>query len=379
MTYKKFQDWYHQANIKHLLLYEHDGYLISPPFATKRCEDYNKIMKYDGTVSYIDTELPKGTSKTNSVINVDGSSWFIPYAIYDEFNTLLELKNETVIHHKLESSGKGQFYSGASNGTVGFSFPLGYEGTQYALLIKNNSVNLLPFTHTVSKAHMGTVYCNGKFYSMPRGDEPNYNNLVSYDGEKFEEYYVSVEAGVTRKFTDLIAVGNKLYSLPFGETSGLNEAIEFDTETKTFNNYKLDVVDFPKKFNCMVLLDDTIIGLPYGDKNDTNSRYGVIFDTVTKTNKSFDIGLTFGGKYRYRCGITFNNLAWFFPGGSPSCPIIVVDKFGKIIYERKFKHLMFGRPIVYKEKIYALAYEIESEKQMLYTFDTNFNITVIDI
>jgi hypothetical protein len=162
MAYKKFQDWYHQANIKHLILHNHNGYLISPPFATKKCEDYNKIMKYDGTVSYIDTELPKGTSKTNSVINVDGSSWFIPYAIYDEFNTVLELRNETVIHHKLEASGKGQFYSGASNGDVGFSFPLGYEGTQYALLIKDNNVTLLPFFHTVSKAHMGAVYCNGK-------------------------------------------------------------------------------------------------------------------------------------------------------------------------------------------------------------------------
>jgi hypothetical protein len=129
----------------------------------------------------------------------------------------------------------------------------------------------------------------------------------------------------------------------------------------------------------MVLLDNVIIGLPYGDKNDTNSRYGIVFDTVNKTSKSFDVGLGFGGKYRYRSGISFNELAWFFPSGSPNCPILVIDKFGKIVYERKFEHLMFGRPVIYKEKIYILVYSIETEQQMIYIFDENFNITVVDI
>ena len=58
MTYKAFQDWYVDGNIKHLVLYPYNDYLISPPFATKRCEKYNKILKYDGNISYIDTDLP---------------------------------------------------------------------------------------------------------------------------------------------------------------------------------------------------------------------------------------------------------------------------------------------------------------------------------
>ena len=34
---------------------------------------------------------------------------------------------------------------------------------------------------------MGTVYCNGKYWSMPRGDVAGYNNLVSFDPYPYTE------------------------------------------------------------------------------------------------------------------------------------------------------------------------------------------------
>jgi hypothetical protein len=376
--YKAFQDWYHEGNIKHLLLHEHNGNLISPPFATNRCKDYNRIMKYDGSISYIETALPPATSKTNCVLTVNGSSWFVPYGIYDDYNVVLELKDDTPIIHTVKAEGKGQFYSGASNGSVGFSFPLGYEGTQYALIIKNSKPELIPMK-CIAKAHMGTVYCNNKFYSMPRGDQPGYNNLVSFDGERFDYYHVPVESTISRKYTDLIVVGNKLFSLPFGEQSGLNDVVEFDTITQQISLHKLNVPDFAKKFNSMLTLGELIVGMPYGDEFSQDSNWGVIFNTVTKESKPIDIEITHGGKYRYRCGIEFNDLAVFFPSGTPQCPIIAVDKNGSIVKKLQFTNIMFGRPIIHKSHIHVLAYNTVNETQSLYIFDSNLKYEQLDL
>lgn len=379
MSYKAFQDWYREGDIKHLLLYEHNGYLISPPFATERCIDYNKILKYDGTVSYIDTELPPAVSKTNAVVEVNGNSWFIPYGIYENnYGTVLKLHEDTPVYTYVQASGKGQFYSGASNGTTGFSFPLGYSGTQYCLYIKDDYPALIPF-ESVEKAHMGTVYCNGKYYSMPRGDVPGYNKLVSFDGTSFESYHVPVNENVTRKFTDLIAIDNKLYSLPFGETPGLTEVVEFDTITKEFNLYKLDVPDFAKKFNSMVRLGNKIIGMPYGDEYTQDSNWGVVFDTVTKQSKSIDIGITHGGKYRYRSGIAYNNHAVFFPSGTPQCPVYIINENGLVFRVYQFENQMFGRPIIYKDKIHIISYDVVKETHHMYIFNERFEHEVIDL
>lgn len=381
MTYKKFQDWYIEGNIKHLLLYKHNDCLISPPFSTERCIDYNKIMKYDGEVTYIDTDLPPCVSKTNCVVSVNNNSWLIPYGIYESnYNTVLQLTPDFVpINNYIEAEGKGQFYSGASNGTEAFSFPLGYEDTQYALYIKDDIPKLIPFNHSVAKAHMGTVYCNGKFYSMPRGDEPGYTKLMCFDGENFTSYDVPVNPDITRKFTDFVVKNNMIYSLPYGEQQGLNEVVEFNTETNTINLYKLDVPDFAKKYNSMVLNGNHIIGLPYGDEYCEDSNWGIVFDTVTKQSKSFDIGINHGGKYRYRSGICYYNLSVFFPGGTPSCPIIAVNTAGDIVYRKHYPEIMFGRPVIYDSKIYVLGYNIHTEKQYLYSFDEAWTEKVIEI
>lgn len=381
MKYKAFEDWYREGNIKHLLLYEYNGYLISPPFATERCKEYNKILKYDGSISYIETKLPHGTSKTNCVLNINGSAWLIPYGIYsDNMDMVLKLKDDEPEYIHILANGKGQFYSGASDGVTGFSFPLGYEGTQYCLYIKNDITTLIPF-NSVNKAHMGTVYCNGKYYSMPRGDEPNYNNLVSFDGENFEYFYIPVDESITRKFTDIVTIDHTLYSLPYGEQSGLNEVVEFNTSTKEIKLHKLDMPDFAKKFNSMVRVGDKIIGLPYGDEHCTNSNYGIVFDTVTKKSKPIDIGITHGGKYRYRSGIEYRGYAIFFPTGSPQCPIMILNQRGSITGVYYFDNVMFGRPIIYKGDIHVLAYDTIKETHHLYIFSfiDKFEFKVINL
>lgn len=382
MTYKAFEDWYREGNIKHLLLAEHNGDLISPPFATERCIDYNKIMHYNGTdIGYIDTTLPPAVSKTNCVLHINSSSWFIPYGIYESnYNTVLELTKDLVpINHTIAAIGKGQFYSGASNNVTGFSFPLGYEATQYGLYIKDNKPILIPFEHSVDKAHMGTVYCNSKYWSMPRGDQPGYNKLVSFDGEVFNAYDVPVDVSVTRKFTDIIVKDNVLYSLPYGEGIGLTEVVEFDTISETFTMHELDIPNFAKKFNSMVMVGDNIIGLPYGDEQCNHSNYGIVFNTVTKESKKFDIGIGQGGKYRYRSGIEYNNCAIFFPVGSPQYPMIVINGDGTLKCIYNFTYYLFGRPVIYKDKLHILAYHIEDESQHMFVFDDEFFYNVIDL
>ena len=379
MSYKSFQDWYHEASIKHLLLYEYQGNLISPPFATEQCKDYSRILIWNNTShQYIDLNLPPVTSKTNAVVEAGGSLWFIPYGIYDEFNTVVELRDLEIIYHHINKPGKGQFYSAASNGSSAFSFPLGYEETSYGIYINDRQVKPVEFDKRQHvKLHMGCVYANGKFWSMPRSDTEGYINLVSFDGEKFEQYPIAnINSTITRKYTDIVVVGSTLYALPFGETAGLNDIVEFDTVNEIFTLHKINGPDFAKKYNVATLVNDKIIAVPYGDEHCQDSNLGIIFDTVTKEITQFDINIYHGGKYRYRCGVSYHNHAFFFPAGTPSCPIIKVSQNGVVEKTLLLENIMLGRPIVYNNKMFVMAYNIDTQEQSILSFNQDLELVV---
>ena len=100
MTYKSFEDYYREAEIKHLVLFKHNGCLISPPFCTDRCKDYSRVMIYkNGSCNWIDVDTPPATSKYNSMISIGNSVFFAPYGIWDKFNTVLEINFDTTSPH----------------------------------------------------------------------------------------------------------------------------------------------------------------------------------------------------------------------------------------------------------------------------------------
>jgi len=246
MTYKAFEDFYHDEMIKHLVLHKHGDYLVSPPFATDQCKDYSKFMFYkDGAVSYLDLELPPATSKFNGICSIGDSIWTIPYGIYDEFNVVLQIRNGKPIYHRINRAGKGQFYSLDTNGVDACSFPLGYEDTAFAIYIKDDKVNYIDFpSNGHRKMHMGTTYCNGRYWSPPRGDTPGYCDIVSYSGTEIEKFTVLLpDPSITRKYSDFIAYGNKLFALPFGERGNLVEMLIFDTTTFEYSLQHLDIAD----------------------------------------------------------------------------------------------------------------------------------------
>ena len=374
MTYKAFEDFYKEANIKHLLLHDYNNKLLSPPFATEKCKEYSNIW-IDG--KFIDLNLPAATSKTSAVTTIQDSVWFIPYGIYDNFNTVVQVKHNNVIKHQLPFKGKGQFYSVASNDSTAFSFPLGYEGTNNSIYIKDDTVTVHPLPHKGKKLHMGTVYCNGRYWSMPRGDEPGYNTLLSFDGDQYQSYELDVDPNITRKYTDIIVKGNTLYSLPFGETKGLNTVVEFDTETNTATYHTINGVDFAKKYNCGVLVGDKIIALPYGDEHADDSNWGLVFDTVTKESQQFDIKLNFGGKYRFRSGIEYMGNVYFFPSGTPSCPIIKINKNGNILTTAHLDNTMLGRPVIYNNQLCAIGHNMHTSKEVIYKFEEDLSYAVL--
>lgn len=378
MAYKAFQDWYHEASIKHLLLHEYQGNIVSPPFATEKCKTYNKMLIWNRNEHrWLDLDLPPVTSKTNAVVEADESLWLIPYGIYDNFSTVVELNGLDITYHDTKHPGKGQFYSVATDGKRAFSFPLGYEETSYGIYIENKSVKAIEFDKQAHiKLHMGCVYSNGKFWSMPRSDTSGYDKLVSFDGSSFDFFTVpGIDTSITRKFTDLIAVDNTLYALPFGETPGLNDIIEFNTDSKTFCLHRIRGPDFAKKYNASVLVDNKIIGLPYGDEHFYNSNLGIVFDIETKEILQFDIGIAHGGKYRYRSGIAYRNHAYFFPAGTPSCPIMKIDKNGNIIKKLFLENTMVGRPIIYQDKLFVMCYCIDTQDHKILSFDSDLNST----
>lgn len=384
MTYKAFEDFYKESEIKHLVLHQHEGFLVSPPFGTEKCKDYNKFFYYkNGSFDFVDLDLPPAISKFNGICSIKDSIWTIPYGIFDQFEIILQLKNKIPIYHKINRPGKGQFYSLASNGEEAFSFPLGYEDTSFVIHIKNDQINLKDFeTNGHKKMHMGTVYCNGKFWSPPRGDSLGYCDVVSYDGNDIRTYFIKFDQShILRKYTDFVVRGNKLFTLPFGQNGHLDQILIFDTETETYELKKLNLPVFFKKYNAAVLLDEILIGVPYGDKSQQDGNYGIVYNCETGENKNFviDDSLGFGGKYRFRSGIEFNNLAIFIPAGTPAAPLIVIDKEGKISYKKFFKDYVLGRPVKYENKIWFIGYHIQSKNHFLISLDSDFSTEFIPI
>lgn len=384
MAYKAFEDFYREAQIKHLVLHQHGNYLVSPPFGTDQCKDYNRFMFYkDGKFEFLDLDLLPATSKFNGICSIEDDIWAIPYGIFDNFQTVLQIKNKQAIYHPISKTGKGQFYSLASDGQQGFSFPLGYEDTAFAIHIKNNSVSLVDFElKGHKKMHMGTVYCNGKFWSPPRGDTIGYQNVVSFDGSKIEVYPVDFDQShILRKYTDFIVFENKLYALPFGQNGHLDQMLIFDTDTLTYRLDRLDIPVFFKKYNCGVLVGDTIVALPYGDKGQDNSNYGLVYNCNTGQHTSFDLGRTlgFGGKYRFRNGIECNGYAVFFPAGTPSAPLVVLDTLGNNIHRAYYQDYVLGRPIKYNNKLWTVAYHISTKEQFLMSVGSDFAAEFIPI
>lgn len=374
MSYKAFQDFYIEEDIKHLVLHEHNGLLVSPPFCTEKCKKYSSVMVMNVEENrkwFVDLDIPEATSKFNSVVSLNDSIWFIPYGIWDDFDVVVQLKNFKPIYHKIKKTGKGQFYSVATNGQTAFSFPLGYQDTSFCIYIKDDTVHTIDFQKEFhSKLHMGTVYCNGSYWSAPRGDTENYINLVKFDGKQILFFPLDLKNKKnTRKYSDLIVVENILYALPYGENSGTTEILEFDTITETYKLYDLDIPDFAKKFNTGVLVDDVIVAVPYGDEHQQNSNWGLIFNIKTKEYKIFDIGLTFGGKYRFRSGVNVNGKAVFLPTGSPACPILVIDKDGNVSKIDWNSNYILGRPIIYNNQIVTMCYDSLNQENYLLKID----------
>ena len=378
MTYKSFEDFYREAKIKHLVLWQDNDNLISPPFCTDNCKDYSKVMILKDNLDFIDIDTPRATSKFNAMARIDDSLWFVPYGIWDQFNVIIEIKNNIPITHYINSSSKGQFYNLASNGTSAFSAPLGYDTVSFALFIKNGEIKQIPMPDNGElKKHMGVVFHNNHYWSPPRGEGYDYNQILKFNPDTEELNFIEVDLPKSRrKYSDFIISGDKLFALPLGRDFELNHMLIVDTKTDSVELIKLNVPRFVKKYNAGVLLQDTIVAMPYGHKDDKENNYGLLFNTKTYEHSTFDIGQEFGGKYRFRSGVEFNNLAVFFPTGSPNVEIIAIDINGNIVWKNLFREYVFGRPIVYNNKVITLAYHIETKKHYLFSlmssFETNF-------
>lgn len=385
MSYKSFEDFYKDATIKHLVLFQHGDYLVSPPFCTDKCKDYSNVLIYkDGKITLIPVETSPATSKYNSMVSIGNSAFFAPYGIWDNFNTVLELNFDTMQpkYHTVDSTGKGQFYNMASDGVTAFAAPLGYEPVSFALLVKDGQVKQIPVPEDLAlKRHMGSVYANGSYYSPPRGETLDYNCILKFNPDTETVTMIEVKdlPHSKRKYSDFIVVGDKLYALPFGREQYLQHMLILDTKDDSVELVELNVPKFMKKYNAGVVLADIIIAMPYGHKDDGDANYGLVFNTTTKEHSTFDIGEAFGGKYRFRCGTAFNNLAVFLPAGTPGAPIIAVDKKGNVVYKEHFPEYIIGRPLVYKNCILSLAYHIETKIHYLFFLDKNFHTSYIRI
>ena len=381
MSYKSFEDYYREAEIKHLVLFKHNNYLISPPFCTDKCKDYSRVLIYkDGGVAWFHVDTPPATSKYNSMISIGNSAFFAPYGIWDEFNTVLELDTQgpgKATYHTLDSTAKGQFYNMASDGKTAFSAPLGYEEVSFGLFIKDGKVKQIPFPVTGElKKHMGTVWANGYYWSAPRGESYDYNQILKFNPDTEELTFITVDLPqARRKYSDFIVAGNKLFALPLGRDIELYQMMVVDTTTDSVELVDLNVPTFVKKYNAGVLLDNVIVALPYGHKDNGDANHGLVFNTDTYEHSTFDIDLSFGGKYRFRSGIEYNGVAIFLPTGTPNADIIVVDKTGTILFRKSLPEYILGRPLVDNGIVYTVAYNVLTKKHSILTIDSNYTLS----
>jgi hypothetical protein len=336
----------------------------------------------DGVVTWLDVNTPPATSKYNSMVSIGSSVFFAPYGIWDEFNTVLEINfdNFDATYHTIDSTAKGQFYNMASDGLTAFSAPLGYEEVSFGLFIKDGQVKQVQFPVSGElKKHMGTVWCNGYYWSAPRGESYDYDQILKFNPATEELNFIKVDLiKARRKYSDFIVAGNKLFALPLGRDVELRQMLMVDTATDEVKLIELDVPEFIKKYNAGVLLDDTIVALPYGHKDDGNANHGLTFNINTYKQSTFDITLSFGGKYRFRCGIEFNGVAVFLPTGTPNADIIVVDKTGSILFRKNLPEYILGRPVVHENLIHTIAYNVLTKKHSILTIDNSYVFNFIE-
>ena len=224
---------------------------------------------------------------------------------------------------------------------------------------------------------MGTTYCNGCYYSPPRGESLDYDTILKFDPNTEEVTMITVPnlPLSKRKYTDFIVAGNKLYALPFGREMELRHMLVLDTTDDSTELVELtNIPHFMKKYNIGVLLDDTIIAMPYGHKDDGDANFGLVFNTTTHEHSVFDTKYKFGGKYRFRSGIAHNGNAVFLPAGSANVPIMVVNKHGEILFNHLYTEYIIGRPLIHKGIIYSLAYHITTGTHYLFTMDNSYTV-----
>lgn len=377
MSYTSFEYHYQHSTIKHLVLFKHNDILYSPPFCTELCKDYSRVLKIDKDITFIDVDTPPATSKYNSMVSLNDSIFFAPYGIYDNFNTILELNNDVPHYYNIDSRGKGQFYNMATDNVTAFASPLGYEPISFGLFISEKNVKQIYIPESIElKRHMGTVYCNGYYYSPPRGESYDYNKILRFNPltEQIDFITVNDLPKARRKYTDFIVHNNKLFALPLGRDIELKHMLVYDTLTETTELVELNVPDYVKKYNCGVVNQNNIIALPYGHKQDGDSNYGLCFDTTTYQHKIFDIGYDFGGKYRFRSGCNYNDKTVFLPAGSVNAPVIVLDVMGNILFNKVYDEYIIGRPIIHNDIVHSLAYHLSSKTHYLFTMDNEYKI-----
>lgn len=281
-------------------------------------------------------------------------------------DSVVQVRNYKPKYYNIDTD-NSQYYSLATDGEIAFSF-----GSKFAMRLDKN-IDFIEMPVQGSKLHIGTVYCNGSYWSMPSSDKSNYNLIVEFDGEKINSYPVTgIDNSIARKYSDIIVMGNILYALPFGETAGLNEVIEFNTETKEIKVYKTQCKDFAKKYSGGVLIGDKIIAVPHGDDSD-DCNWGLIFDT--KTKQSINFSVNFKG-YQFRSGIRFNTHAVFFPLETPDCPILKVNTSGTVVKEVYLKDYLLGRPIIHNQSLKVIGYHTETETYHLLEFNEELDYKI---
>lgn len=226
----------------------------------------------------------------------------------------------------------------------------------------------------------GTLGSNGMIYLPPYGLKESIDYMLKLNPETYEITKIPLMVdGSTEKWTTGTVIKNRIYFLPYNESS----VLILDTNTDSVEYIKLDIKG-SGKYNNGHVYKDKIIALPYGV--DDHYDYAIIIDTVTNNIMLRHISTSNNDKKKWHTTQLIGNTIHGVPRGERwskpyfshriefncdtfSYTLVDLQPLWIAIDEQSHSNKKYTTLAKYKDKLYAPPYSENSDFDIMLKYD----------
>lgn len=157
-------------------------------------------------------------------------------------------------------------------------------------------LRLDPSTYEISKIALNTdtsyekwifsVVVGNKIYVLPY----NESSVLVIDTSNDTTYNINLDVTGTGKYVYAHLYNHKIYALPYGDNCLFDDVLILDTETDTVTTVKLELpVNNEKKWHASQLIGNVLYGMPRGELSDPCFPYRIEFNCDTLTYELVDL------------------------------------------------------------------------------------------